>query len=89
MFDSLETPVLAVVRETLIGHTRLDQHLALIEPTRKLAQLLAGSGASSLETPLSSTGMPPGFSLHCSREISGAQGTSKGDCRYATPSLPV
>ena len=61
---------------------------ALLSPTRKLAQLLAGSGASSLETSLSSLGMPPGFSLHCNREISGAQVMHTGDSHYATPSLP-
>ena len=73
MLERLETQVLAALREL----------------TRKLARWLAGTGASSLETPLSSKGMPPGLSSHCNREISGAQVTYKGDSLYATSSLPV
>ena len=78
MSNSLETQVLAMQRETLIGHTRLAWRLALCEPTRKLARMLASSGASSLETYLSSLGMPPGLSPHCNREISGAQADTQG-----------
>ncbi len=89
MPDPLETEVLIALRETLRSDTRLARHLALIEPTRKLARWLAGTGASSLETHLSSIGMPPGLSPHCTREISGAQVTGKGDCRDATRSLPA
>ena len=88
MPDPVETHVLAVLCETLIGDTWLARRLALLEPTRKLARMLAGSGASSRETSLGSKGMPPGLSPHCSREISGAQVDVQGDCRYATPSLP-
>ncbi len=54
----------------------------LLVPTRKLARLLAGSGASLNETHLSSLGMPPGLSPHCSREISGAQADTEGDSRH-------
>jgi len=82
MPDPLETEVLIALRETLSSDTRLARRLALIEPTRKLAQLLAGSGASSLETTLSSIRKPPGLYSHCSREISGAQATHKGDSRH-------
>ncbi len=82
MHDRLETEVLVALRETLSGDTQLAQRLALLEPTRKLARLLAGSGASSLETYLSSLGMPPGFYPHCNREISGAQATHKGDFHH-------
>ena len=63
--------------------------LALIEPIPTLARLFADEGASVNETHLSSLGLPPGLSLHCNREISGAQVTSKGDFSYATSSLPA
>ena len=89
MLERMETTVLAVVREMLSANTRLARQLALIEPTRKLARWLAGSGASSLETPFGSLGMPPGLSPHCSREISGAQVTGTGGSCYATRSLPA
>lgn len=82
MSNSSETQVLAMQHDTLIGHTRFARRLALREPTRKLARMLVGSGASSLETYLSSLGMPPGLSPHCNREISGAQATHKGDSRH-------
>lgn len=62
---------------------------ALLSPTRKLAQLLAGAGASSSETHLSSIGMPPGLSLHCNRETSGAQVIHTGGSQHATLSLPA
>ncbi len=89
MPDPLETEVLTVLCETLFGGTRLARRLALIEPTRKLARWLAGVGASSLETSLGSLGLPPGLSLHCSRETSGAQADTQGDARHATRSLPA
>ena len=63
--------------------------LALLSPTRKLAQLLAGAGASLIETHLSSKGLPPGLSSHCSRETRLAQVYAQGDSRHATPSLPA
>ncbi len=78
MPDTLETEVLVMLRETLGGDTRLARPLALLEPTRKLARWLAGSGASSLETSLGSKGLPPGFSPHCNRESSGAQADTQG-----------
>ena len=87
MFDPVETEVLAVLRETLSGHTRLSRRLSRLAPTKKLARLLAGSGASLSETSFSSIGMPRGLSVHCSREISGAQVTRKGDSRDATATL--
>jgi len=79
MIHQLDTAVVAARREALSGDTRLARRLALHSPTRKLAHLLAGSGASSLETHLGSKSVPPGLSPHCSREISGAQATHKGD----------
>ena len=82
MPDPWETEVLVALCETLSSNTRLARRLALIEPTRKLAQLLAGSRASSSETSLSSIRQLPGLSPHCSREISGAQVTHKGDSRH-------
>ena len=85
----LETEVLVALRETLSGDTWLMRRLAQLEPTRKLARLLASTGASSPETHLSSLGLPPGLSLHCSREVSGAQVDAQGDFPYATPSLPA
>jgi len=84
-----ETAVLATLRETLSGDTRLARRLALLSPTRKLAQLLAGAGASLIETHLSSKGLPPGLSSHCSRETRLAQVYAQGDSRHATPSLPA
>ncbi len=88
MIQEIETEVLAVLRDVLSSDTRLAQRLSLLEPTKKLARMLGRSGRASIETPLSSIGMPPGLSSHCSREISGAQVTTKGDSRYATPALP-
>ena len=88
MPDPLETTVLTTLREALSGDTRLSRRLSLLEPTKKLARMLGGSGASLIETPFSSKDMPPGLSSHCSRESSGAQVTTKGDSRYATASLP-
>ena len=82
MPDRLETEVLVALRETLGSDIRLARRLVLLEPTRELAQLLAGSGASSSETSLSSIRQLPGLSHHCSREISGAQATHKGASRY-------
>jgi hypothetical protein len=88
MTEPLETEVLAVLRDVLSNDTRLEQRLSLLEPTKKLAHLLGRSGRASIETSLSSIGMPPGLSAHCSREISEAQVTTKGDSRYATHALP-
>ena len=88
MPDPLETTVLTTLREALSGDTRLSRRLSLLEPTKKLARMLGGSGASLIETHLSSKGMPPGLSSHCSREIFWAQVSTKGDSHYATPSLP-
>jgi hypothetical protein len=88
MIQEVETAVLATLREVLTSDNPLARLLALLEPTKKLARMLAGSGLASLETRLSSIGMPPGLFPHCSREISGAQVTTKGDSRYATPALP-
>lgn len=59
--------------------------LALLAPTKKLAQVLAGSGASLNETPLGSLGMPPGLSPHCSRETSGAQAETEGGSHHVVP----
>jgi hypothetical protein len=85
MIQRMETEVLAALRDALSSDTRL----ALLKPTKKLARMLVGSGASLIETPLSSIGKPQGLSSHCSREISGAQVTrEQGDSRHATPSLP-
>ena len=90
MTDPLETAVLAALREALCGNTRLARRLAMLSPTRKLAQMLAGWGTSSPETHLSSIGMPTGgFSSHCSRETRLAQVIYTGDSRHATPSLPA
>jgi hypothetical protein len=88
MIQEIETEMLATLRDVLSSDTPLARRLALLEPTKKLARMLAGLGASLIETPLSSIGMPPGLFPHCSREISGAQVTTKGDSRYATPALP-
>jgi hypothetical protein len=83
MIERLETEVLAALRDALTGDTRL----ALLEPTKKLARMLAGSRASLIETRFCSSDMPRGLSSHCSREISEAQVTTKGDSRNATSSL--
>ena len=88
MIQKIETEVLAVLRDMLSSDTRLAQRLSRLVPTKKLARMLAGSGRASIETPLSSIGMPPDLSFDCSREISGAQVTPKGDSCYATPALP-
>jgi hypothetical protein len=89
MIQEIETEVLAVLRDVLSGDTRLSQRLTLLEPTKKLARMLGGSGASRIETHLSSLPKPHGdLSSHCSRETSGAQVTTKGDSRYATPVVP-
>jgi hypothetical protein len=80
MTDPLETEVFAALREALSGDTRLSRRLALLEPTKKLARMLGGSGASSIETPLRSLGMPSGdLFAHCSRESRLAQVDTQGD----------
>ncbi len=84
MIQEIETEVLATLRDVLTDDTRL----ALLESTKKLARMLAGSGLASIETRLSSIGMPHGgLSSDCSRETREAQVTTKGDSRYATPAL--
>ncbi len=88
MTEPLATEVLATLRDVLSSDTRLARRLALLEPTKKLARMLAGLGASLIETPLSSIGKPQGLSSHCSRETREAQVTTKGDSCYATPVLP-
>ena len=88
MILKIETEVLARLGDVLSSDTRLARRLALLEPTKKLAHLLAGSGRASIETHTFSIGMPPGLSAHCSREISGAQVTTKGDSCYAIPAFP-
>ncbi len=89
MIQEIETEVLAVLRDVLSSDTRLAQRLSLLDPTKKLAHLLGRSGRASIETHSFSIGMPNGDLFpHCSREISGAQVTTKGDSRFATLSLP-
>lgn len=88
MNQEIETEVLAALRDVLSGDTGLARRLALLEPTKKLARMLGGSGASLIETPFSSIGKPPGLFPHCSRETRLAQAQEQGDSRYATASLP-
>jgi hypothetical protein len=88
VIERLETEVLAALRDVLTGDTRLSRRLSLLEPTKQLARMLGGEGASLLETPFSSKGLPQGLSSHCSREISEAQVHKQGDSRYATAALP-
>ena len=89
MLEPLATEVLVTLRDVLSSDTRLVRRLALLEPTKKLAHMLGRSGLASIETRSFSIGMPNGDLFpHCSREISGAQVTTKGDSRYATPALP-
>jgi hypothetical protein len=88
MPDPVETEVLAALRCALVSHTRLARHLALLEPTKKLAYMLGRSEASLIETHLSSKRMPPGPSSHCNRETRLAQVIDTGGSRHATPSLP-
>ena len=86
MIQGIETEVLAALHDVLSADTR---RLSRLPPTKKLAYMLGRSVASLIETPLRSKGMPNGgLSFHCSREISGAQVTRKGDSRHATSSLP-
>ena len=87
MAQSMEPEVLATLRDVLSSDSPLSRRLALLSPTRKLARVLAGSGASLSETHLRSIGMPSGLASHCSRETRLAQ-VSTGDSRHATPSLP-
>jgi hypothetical protein len=86
MIECLETEVLAALHDALTGDTRL----ALLEPTKKLARMLGGSGASLSETRCCSSDMPRrGLCSHCSRETRLAQAQEQGDSRYATLSLPA
>ena len=72
----------------LTSDSSLARPLWMLELTKKLARMLGGWGLAPIETRLSSTLMPPGdLSAHCSREISWAQVTPKGDSHDATPPL--
>jgi len=86
--ERLDAAALSTLRGVLNGDSLLARRLTWLEPTKKLARMLAGSGLAPIETRLSSTLMPPGdLSAHCSREISWAQVTPKGDSHGATPPL--
>ena len=81
----LDAAALSTLRDVLNGDSPLARRLTLLEPTKKLACMLGGSGLASIETRLSSTLMPQGdLSAHCSRESSGAQVTHTGDFLHAT-----
>ena len=67
MNQEIETEVLAVLRDVLSADTGLARRLSLLEPTKKLARMLGGSGASLIETPLSRIGKPQGLSVSSSR----------------------
>ncbi len=57
--------------------------------TKKLARKLAGGGLA-LHTETSSTALPPGFPLHCSRGIPGWQeDTQGGTPSHATGTLSL
>ena len=88
MIQEIETNVFATLGDVFTAETRLSRLLAPLELRKKLARMLAASGLAPIETRLSSTLMPPGdLSAHCSREISWAQVTPKGDSHDATPPL--
>ena len=88
MIQGMETNVFATLGDVFTAETRLSRLFAPLEPRKKLARMLAASGLAPIETRLSSTLMPPGdLSAHCSREISWAQVTPKGDSHDATPPL--
>lgn len=78
--------LLVTLREVLSSESPLAR---LLEPTKMLARMLGGERASVLETRLSSSCVPHGeLPAHCSRELSGAQGTDEqGDSRYATRAI--
>jgi hypothetical protein len=83
--EVVETEVLATLRDLLTS----DSPLRLVESTKKLARMLAGSELASIETRFCSSDMPlRGLLSHCSRETSRAQAQEQGDSRHATPSLP-
>ena len=44
MIQEIETEVLAALRDVLASDTRLARRLSLLEPTKKLARMLGGSG---------------------------------------------
>ena len=88
MNQQMATEMFAALREALSGDSRLARQVSLLAPTKKLARLLAGTGASLSETHLSSIGMPTGgLSSHCSREISGTQAHKQGDSHHAPAAL--
>lgn len=88
MAEPLELEVLATLRDVLSSDSPLAWRLALLSPTKKLARMLGGVGASLIKTPSSRLGMPHGDLLtYCSREISAAQVTTEGEAPDATPSL--
>ena len=88
MIQGMETNVFATLGDVFTAETRLSRLLAPLEPRKKLAHMLGGSGLASIETRLRSIGMPHGdLPAHCSREISGAQVFEQGDSHYATPPL--
>ena len=83
--ERLGAAALSTLRGLLNGDSPFERWFVLIEPIKKLARMLGGSGASFLETHSCNTLMPPGdLSAHCSREISWAQVTNKEDSRNAT-----
>ena len=86
--ERLDAAALAALRDARTRESRLARGLALLEPTKKLARMLGGYGASLIETNLSSIGKPQGLSAHCSRETRLAQEIrEQGDSRHATPAL--
>ncbi len=82
--ERLDAAALSTLRDVLNGDSPHARWLALPELTKKLACMLGGWEASLIETHSHSSCMPQGLSAHCSREISGAQVTHKGDSRNAT-----
>jgi hypothetical protein len=89
MTQEIEPEVLAVLRDALTGDTGLTRRLALLAPTKKLARMLGGEGASLIETRFCSSDMPRrGLLSHCSRETRLAQAQEQGDSCYATTTLP-
>ena len=84
----LDTTALSLLRGVLSSEMRLVGLLAPLEPTNKLARVLAGGGASFIETSSCSSDMPhEGLFPHCSRGTSGAQVDKPGGTLYATPPL--
>ena len=85
MIQGIEANVFATLRDGRTRDIRLSRRLARRVSTKKLACMLGGSGLASSETRSCSMGMPQrGLFAHCSREISRAQVTHKGDFLHAT-----